>query len=1516
MRILFQFFGLAALLVFMAAPAKAGAIIEGDCSDAMLTQTLINSGYYDTNESLEVGGLYNNDNGVIVEAFLLPYLAPGQQISGATISFYLQQLNNPPVTCNGQLYGLNRVSTSSSAPLLSDWYVGSNDTANTLLTPTFVTAQSTVNQACTYSGSNLVSFIQKQYGNSAFSGLDLSSSRFIFFRLSPNTTQSSFNNFQFASARHPNRAFHPTLTLTISNGITNVAGRLQFSFSLPQSSVTSAGVYNTSTGALIRTLWNNVQYAQGVNYGGWDGKDDNGNAVATGSNYQIKLIYHNVQYIWNGTVGNSSTAQSGLQVYHSYVPMFDMAIAGGNAYYSVGYNELENVLHTFAVGNPQAPSQIQPGFSDPFSNIGYIAADATRCYWSKVPGGMNPSDTWIVATNNSDGSFYTFPKGTANPSNKYPSCIDFDSTANQANPAGGLAVQQSGSMLFVSHPSLNLVRVFDKVQGNLLGSFSVTNPGRLATTANGDVWVTSNTTPPVIKRYTYANGSATLKVTITGVSGPIGLGVSPDDSLLVVADGGSSQQIKAFNNTTGTSAWTYGSLGGMAANGPSINSDTFAFSSYFSNNSFVAFQADGSFWVGDAGNQRDVHFNISNNSLVFVEQISYSTASYQSTVDLSDPTRVFNGFLEYTVNYAQPLGGTNGSWTLVKNWAYGLPNDSGHQYTIGFTNGINNVVTLSNGRAYAFLLNFITGNYDLIELSPTGPARETGYAFNTFPRMYADGTLRFNITTSSSLSFYSQPLTGFDALNNPKWGSPALVATTAIGTNDPQTWNTYPERSEETATGKMIEFDPCQGRLGFHIGAIPTGGTSWLWRSSPSLPSTYTGFFPQDGHFDCGNGVQYAGNEDMAAGRNIIYGYHGEFWKGGEAGQWVNYFDNGLMVGRFGTYGMDVQPQAVTDGFCGNCFAPTLVQAANGNTYLYCNDESNHGGVGRWLIQGWNSIVEISGTGALGGTASLSSTTGPVVTITSPTAGAAYLNGHSITLSAQAASSGAAITGVQFLDGTTSLGTVSYAPFTLNFAGLSSGSHVITAVARDANGASTTSTPVSITVGAEGSTTPPPAPISLANSPLGSGGVPLNWTEPTISTTSSTIGQRISYQFDETTDSKALTPSMVAGAPLYAAAYYNLLPQTSTPGLVFANPTNSLGGIVPNLGVNCQMESEDANGSTASLTGSAVNIFAAEVTTTFNTQTAVSISNIPYALYDVVVYSLPDGVSSGTQTTTVTVSDNVNTSLVTQNFTAVPIGFSVADVPFGTSTSVNNADTVVVQGVTASSFKLQGLHLAGFQIVERPYDQGTPTTFSIERSTGTSGNFAVVGSVSGTTLGFTDTTAAASTTYQYRVQAINSYGKSAYSNIITVTTPASATGSTGAPTSAGFAAWQTNYFTAAQLSDPTISGPNADPYGSGIKNLLAYALQLNPATAKPSDQPHSVLSNGHLTLTYFAPSSITDITYIVEVSSDLVNWNSGQGYTQVTSTVSSAGGNTVTVQDLVTTSSVKHFMRLRVTQNQ
>ena len=49
-----------------------------------------------------------------------------------------------------------------------------------------------------------------------------------------------------------------------------------------------------------------------------------------------------------------------------------------------------------------------------------------------------------------------------------------------------------------------------------------------------------------------------------------------------------------------------------------------------------------------------------------------------------------------------------------------------------------------------------------------------------------------------------------------------------------------------------------------------------------------------------------------------------------------------------------------------------------------------------------------------------------------------------------------------------------------------------------------------------------------------------------------------------------------------------------------------------------------------------------------------------------------------------------------------------------------------------------------------------------------------------------------------------------------------------------FAAWQTLYFTPGERADVTAGGPNADPDGDGVANLLEFAFNLDPTFAEPA----------------------------------------------------------------------------------
>ncbi len=105
----------------------------------------------------------------------------------------------------------------------------------------------------------------------------------------------------------------------------------------------------------------------------------------------------------------------------------------------------------------------------------------------------------------------------------------------------------------------------------------------------------------------------------------------------------------------------------------------------------------------------------------------------------------------------------------------------------------------------------------------------------------------------------------------------------------------------------------------------------------------------------------------------------------------------------------------------------------------------------------------------------------PSVTLTTPTNGTVLTAAASVSLTADAAAQYNTLSGVSFYIGSTLLGTVSNAPYSLTTTGLGAGSYALTAVAVDGSGLAATSAVVNITVNPAtgqpyGLTNYPPAP--------------------------------------------------------------------------------------------------------------------------------------------------------------------------------------------------------------------------------------------------------------------------------------------------------------------------------------------------------------------------------------------------------------------------------------------------------
>lgn len=135
-----------------------------------------------------------------------------------------------------------------------------------------------------------------------------------------------------------------------------------------------------------------------------------------------------------------------------------------------------------------------------------------------------------------------------------------------------------------------------------------------------------------------------------------------------------------------------------------------------------------------------------------------------------------------------------------------------------------------------------------------------------------------------------------------------------------------------------------------------------------------------------------------------------------------------------------------------------------------------------------------------------------------------------------------------------------------------------------------------------------------------------------------------------------------------------------------------------------------------------------------------------------------------------------------------------------------------------------------------------------------------------------------------------------------------------------FAQWQSTKFTAGELADPLISGDLADPNQNGVLNLLEYAFDLDPkgvqqpwgSGALPVSEVMGVDGVNRLTLSYRPSANVSNLTYIVEVSDNLTEWDTGTEYVEL---ISAPGAVPVVMADKTAVNGAgvgRRFIRLRV----
>ncbi len=731
-----------------------------------------------------------------------------------------------------------------------------------------------------------------------------------------------------------------------------------FQFTLANDGKTSAGIF-TGDGTLVKTLWSGVSYRAGTYAGEWDGTDDYGALTPPGT-YQARVLTSQATYTWEGVIGNTSTASSGPTVFHFMMPANDMAIAGEIAYFATAYEEGISSQARFSVSDPGAKTDINHKGAQFFK----VATDGTNVYWAGNDP-MIPGAGFVTATVVGTDEQVAFPSATDYLTTygsyfyaavNYPAIDVVPPPADTTAEPTGLAVQRTHPYLFVARKGMDSLHIVDKTSGALVHNLTFTAPGDLAVDADDNLWMihTSGGSRVVQRFAVAADGSLSAGPAIADLVEP--LAVASNGTLLVV-DGGSSQQVKAFD-AAGAPLWTLGRAGGYASD-LTVADDKFDFKPNleFTKDTFVAFQGDGSFWVGDTGCYRMQHFTASRGLL---ESVSYLPSFYSAAVDPHAPNRVFANYLEFQVEYDRPLAPNNHSWKLVRNWRPGVPVDYDNQY------GRMKYVTTLSGCSKPGGCTYATVGGRLFELPPSGPVRDTGLVIPaTSSSLTADGAIR-SISGSVVQTWTQKALLGFDANDNPRWGDESTLASTPIGPLDPAEWSDGNglRAGVMSSSGVILSFDPRAYNAGntlhrgWHLGGVRQGTTNWLWKASYSTPITYMGDWPTDGTFDIMNGVGNAGGVIMAIDRHVLYGYRGENWKGIQTNKFRHYYDDGLFVDEFGATSWDEHNAEAGPELAGNAFNASVIKLSDGRVYLYHNDDNVHGGVHRWRIDGLDTVAE------------------------------------------------------------------------------------------------------------------------------------------------------------------------------------------------------------------------------------------------------------------------------------------------------------------------------------------------------------------------------------------------------------------------------------------------------------------------------------------------------------------------------------------------------------------------------
>lgn len=789
--------------------------------------------------------------------------------------------------------------------------------------------------------------------------------------------------------------------------------QMSFSYTLPYDCTNVTIGVKDSTGALIRTLSPRGAPKNAGTYNGtWDGLTDAG-AAATGGPFTIVVLYGNPRYTFNGQVGNTSQNLVGWKSWNwfwsSGMPRF--TFANGLGWASSGYAEGNYHFAYFTPSNPNIPTGINVSYNGNAGSAGFeycdIASDNTYLYLAQCTSIGSTSGGWAFVTKldatTGQPAFFTdlsvskctaanYPQPGCNgifapaaaTNNSIPSpFVQYSGVAmteiDIAKPSGAtviappttLAVQFGATgILAVGHANYyasggnianNDIKFFDKITGlpiSPVNDATVNNPTSMAFTSAG-LWVVGDGVLTLVSSPGVGNG---LSNPITGLSYPMGVASNPTNNHLYIIDGGTSQQVKEFDQNYNL-VRTYGVLGGYTDCNPTIahnrllldytaitgingmgNSTSTAASrnSVWAMPSIRVDSSTGDVWVTDligAANNyvRVQHLTPSGATFNYVNQIQKGGYVYGMTASKNAPNRIFSGFLEFNVNWDTPNTGGDpeatgsNAWQLVRDWRVGS------EGACGSTNLFNSVV---EGHIWMYWSEQLSGHFYLainvghpnpiaannglwvVELpqSGTSPMRVIGVNLTANSNIGADGSMRYFTNSGtgpgSTQTLNLIPFTGLDSNNNPTWGPSQVLQTVVYNqSTQPTLANAtggYVGRADNEATFSGIYpgvqvatyYSRAGGTTNYaypHLAGILPGRATYLYTA---LPEGCTGYYPKnDGTYPCMGGSGNLALHTGVSGHNIVSEYCPQAAPyAAYMPQYYHFWEDGMFIGQFGGY--------------------------------------------------------------------------------------------------------------------------------------------------------------------------------------------------------------------------------------------------------------------------------------------------------------------------------------------------------------------------------------------------------------------------------------------------------------------------------------------------------------------------------------------------------------------------------------------------------------------------------------